>query len=105
MSETLPDITSEMLARSMDDQPTARGSSPPARETARLPRRQVVSHLLVQIREKLDRAPEGRVTRTLERKLESLQFVVGNWNAMPPSPEQVSAMLEVLVALQEAAAG
>ena len=104
MSDTLPDITSEMLARSMDDEPTARGSAPPPVETTRLPRRQIVSHLLAQVRERLDRTPSDRVTRTLERKLESLRYVVDCWNAMPPSTEQVSAMLEVLVGLQEAAA-
>ena len=104
MSETHPDITSAVLARSMSEEPTVRESSPPARETARLPRRQIVFQLLLQIRERLERAPSDKITRTLERKLESLRYVVDCWNAMPPSPEQVSAMLEVLVGLDEAAA-
>jgi hypothetical protein len=39
----------------------------------------------------------------LLRKLESLQFVVDCWGAIPPRAEQISAMLETLLKLQEAA--
>lgn len=76
---------------------------PERRETTRLGRGLVVAQLLVDVRRKLEGYPDGKARRALMRKLESLQFVVDWWDAMPPRPEQVSAMLEMLLRLQEAA--
>jgi hypothetical protein len=39
----------------------------------------------------------------LKRKIESLQFAVDCWGAIPPRAEQLSAMLETLLKLHEAA--
>ncbi len=78
--------------------------APPARETARVGRAEVVVGLLEDIRRTLGATPEGKARRMLLRKLESLQFVVDCWGAIPPRSEQVSAMLETLLKLQEAAA-
>jgi hypothetical protein len=77
--------------------------APAAHETARVGRAEVVMQLLADVRRTLDATREGKARRMLDRKLESLQFVVDWWGALPPRPEQVSAMLETLLKLQEAA--
>ena len=77
--------------------------APAAHETERVGRGEVVAQLLADVRRTLDATREGKERRMLLRKLESLQFVVDCWGALSPRPEQVSAMLETLLALQEAA--
>jgi 3-methyladenine DNA glycosylase/8-oxoguanine DNA glycosylase len=77
--------------------------APAARETARVGRAEVVVQLLADVRRTLDASRDEKARRMLLRKLESLQFVVDWWGALPPRPEQVSAMLETLLKLQEAA--
>jgi len=76
---------------------------PPPRETARVGRAEVVVQLLADVRCRLEATAEGKARRMMLRKLESLQFVVDCWGAIPPRAEQVSAMLETLLKLQEAA--
>ncbi len=78
-------------------------TAPPQRETQQFGRGLVIAHLLVDIRGKLAPLAAGTQRRALTNKLESLQYVVDAWTALAPAPEQVSAMLEVLLALQEAA--
>jgi len=78
--------------------------APPSHETARVGRGEVVVQLLGDVRRTLASTPEGKARRMLLRKLESLQFAVDYWGAIPPRAEQVSAMLETLLKLQEAAA-
>jgi hypothetical protein len=75
---------------------------PERRETTRLGPAEVVMQLLLRLRSKVEQQPESTERRALTRKLESFQFVVDCWEAMPPRPEQVSAMLEMLLKLQEA---
>ncbi|MDB4944775.1 MAG: hypothetical protein JWP97_4309 [Labilithrix sp.] len=89
----------------LSEEPTLPGGHDPApaRETKRLHRRQVVVHLLSDVRGKLATAPADPTTRALSRKLDSLAFAVACWAAVPPSSEQLTAMIEMLVALQEAA--
>lgn len=70
-------------------------------ETKRLDRRRVVLALLAEVRAKLAVQPDGRGRRDLAQKLESLQFAVDRWDVFAPRPEQVSAMLEMLLRLQE----
>lgn len=79
-------------------------TAPAKRETKEFGRGRVIVHLLADIRSAVALLPEGKQRRTLTNKLESLRFVVDSWAGLPPRPEQVSAMLEVLLAVQEAAA-
>jgi hypothetical protein len=74
-----------------------------SRETSRVGRHDVVRSLLGDVRRSLASTRDGKPRRMLLRKLESLQFVVACWGAIPPRAEQVSAMLETLLKLQEAA--
>jgi hypothetical protein len=90
-------------AASAAEDETSPERAPAARETARVGRAAVVVHLLADIRSTLDASRDDKARRMLLRKLESLQFVVDWWGALPPRPEQVSAMLETLLKLQEAA--
>jgi hypothetical protein len=82
--ETLPEVT------------------PERRETRPTGRAPIVKELLLEVAQKIDAQPDGKARRALTRKLQSLQFVVDCWGAMPPREEQISAMLEMLLALQEA---
>ena len=86
------------------DDETLPERTPPPHETARTGRAEVVVQLLENVRRTLAGMAEGKARRMLLRKLESLQFVVDCWGAIPPRPEQVSAMLETLLKLQEASA-
>jgi hypothetical protein len=70
-------------------------------ETPRLGRGLVVVQLLGDVRAKAERLSDERLRRMLLRKLDSLRHVVDCWGAMPPRPEQVSAMLEILLGLHE----
>ena len=56
------------------------------------------------IRRAIAPLPEGKQRRALTNKLDRFQFVVDSWATFPPRPEQVSAMLEVLLTVQDAAA-
>jgi hypothetical protein len=78
-------------------------TAPAKRETKQLGRGGVVVHLLADIRCAVAPLPQGKQRRALTSKLDSLQFVVDAWAALPPRPEQVSAMLDVLLRVQEAA--
>jgi hypothetical protein len=95
--------SSSSSARSRADDETLPEVAPPKRETLEVGRGQVIVHLLADIRAKVTPLPRGKSRRALTSKLESLQLAVDAWDAIPPRPEQVSAMLEVLLALQEAA--
>ena len=95
--------TSPSIARTSSEDDTLPERAPPAHETARVGRAEVVVQLLADVRRTLGATREGKARRMLLRKLESLQFVVDWWGALPPRPEQVSAMLETLLKLQEAA--
>lgn len=97
---TSPSIVGASSAAEDDTLPER---APAAHETARVGRAEVVVQLLSDVRRTLDATREGKARRMLLRKLESLQFVVDWWGALPPRPEQVSAMLETLLKLQEAA--
>ena len=77
--------------------------SPVSHETSRVGRHEVVIALLGNVRRTLAATQDGKPRRMLLRKLESLTFVVDCWGAIPPRAEQVSAMLETLLKLQEAA--
>ena len=77
--------------------------SPVSHETSRVGRHEVVIALLGDVRRTLAATQDGKPRRMLLRKLESLTFVVDCWGAIPPRAEQVSAMLETLLKLQEAA--
>jgi hypothetical protein len=81
--------------------PVEAHASPESRETRPIDRGLMVVHLLLDVKRAVEGLPDSRIRRTLRRKVESLQFVVDWWDAMPPRPEQVSAMLEVLLGLQE----
>jgi hypothetical protein len=72
-------------------------------ETARVGHAALVVQLLADVSRTLAEAPDGKARRMMLRKLESLQFVVDCWGAIPPRAEQVAAMLETLLKLQEAA--
>jgi len=102
MHEPLPHALLSGLASAADDE-TLPERPPPPRETSRVGRREVVVQLLADVRRTLEGTAEGKARRKLLRKLESLQFVVDCWGAIPPRSEQVSAMLETLLKLQEAA--
>ena len=60
----------------------------------------VVDQLLVEVRETLESQPPSSTRRTLLGKLQRLDTTVARWSALPPHDDQVSAMLEVLHALQ-----
>jgi hypothetical protein len=81
--------------------PVEDDTSPASRETRPIDRGLMVAHLLVDVKRAVQALPDSRIRRTLQRKVESLQFVVDWWDAMPPRPEQVSAMLDVLLGLHE----
>ncbi|MDB5217652.1 MAG: hypothetical protein JWO86_5579 [Myxococcaceae bacterium] len=91
------------LAASRSEDETLPEVAPAKRETQQFGRGRVIVHLLADIRAKLAPLPQGKLRRALTNKLESLQYVVDAWAALIPAPEQVSAMLEVLLALQETA--
>jgi hypothetical protein len=92
---------SAVASRAEDE--TLPEAAPARRETQQFGRGRVIVHLLADIRTKLGPLPQGKQRRALTNKLESLQYVVDAWAALVPTPEQVSAMLEVLLALQETA--
>ena len=60
----------------------------------------VVDQLIVEVRETLESQPPSSTRRTLLGKLQRLDTTVARWSALPPHDDQVSAMLEVLHALQ-----
>jgi hypothetical protein len=90
-------------ARCRPDDDTLPERAPAGRETSRVGRHEVVLALLGAVRRTLASTRDGKPRRMLLRKLESLQFVVDCWGAIPPRAEQISAMLETLLKLQEAA--
>ena len=94
---------SSASAASAAEDETLPEAAPAKRETKEFGRGRVIVHLLADLRRALAPLPQGKQRRALMSKLESLQFVVDSWAALPPAPEQVSAMLEVLLRLQEAA--
>lgn len=100
MQDATNDIAFGRSSSSEDE--TLPERKPEARETHRLGRGLVVTHLITDIGDKLRAQPDSKARRALMRKLESLAFVVQCWGAMPPRPEQVSAMLEMLLRVKEA---
>jgi hypothetical protein len=90
-------------ASSAEDETLPERGGPVSHETSRVGRHEVVVALLGDARRTLAATQDGKPRRMLLRKLESLQFVVDCWGAIPPRAEQVSAMLETLLKLQEAA--
>ena len=70
------------------------------RETRRLDPSVVVDQLLDEVRHTLESHPPSSQRRTLLGKLQRLDTAVARWSAFPPHDDQVSAMLDVLNALQ-----
>ena len=58
--------------------------------------------LLGDARSNVERQPDALLRHTLLRKIDKIQFVVDCWGAMPPHPEQISAMLEMILGLHDA---
>lgn len=102
MHEPLPHALLSGSGAAAEDE-TLPERAAPTHETARIGRREVVMQLLADVSRTLAVTPEGKARRMMLRKLESLQFVVDCWGAIPPRSEQVTAMLETLLKLQEAA--
>lgn len=75
---------------------------PENRETRRIDRRGAVLDLLHSVRAKVESEPPGVARRGNLGKLESLQTAVQRWDLCPPRPEQLSAVFELLIGLQEA---
>lgn len=96
-----PQSTAAHAAHAEDETLSERG--PVSHETSRVGHGAVVAQLLSDVRRTLDAAPPGKARRMLMPKLEALQFAVDCWPAIPPRAEQLSAMLEALLKLQEAA--
>lgn len=71
------------------------------RETRRIDPCVVVDQLLDDVRRTLESQPPSSKRRTLLGKLERLDGAVARWSTFPPHDDQVSAMLDVLHALQE----
>lgn len=89
-------MSTEIGALAVDD------TLPERRETLRVDRRFAVLNLLVAVREQVERTPLGRVRREKLGKLESLHAAVRRWELCPPQPEQLSAVLDLLVNLHTA---
>jgi hypothetical protein len=71
------------------------------RDTRRLDPVAVVDQLLAEVRQTIESQPPSSTRRTLLGKLQRLDSTVARWSALPPHDDQVSAMLDVLHALQE----
>jgi len=80
---------------------TFAADGPSMSETRRLDRRLTVIQLLRDLRGKADKRREGALRRDLLQKLESLQSAVNRWQLFAPRPEQISAMLETLLLLDD----
>jgi len=102
MHEPYPHALSS--ASSVSEDETLPEAVPASRETSRVGRFEVIVQLLGDVHRTIEGMPEGKARRMLKRKVESLQFAVDCWGAIPPRAEQLSAMLETLLKLQEAAA-
>ena len=75
---------------------------PVSHETSRVGRFEVVVQLLGDVHRTLEAMPDGKARRMLKRKVETFHFAVDCWGAIPPRAEQLKAMLETLLQLQEA---
>ncbi len=93
-----------LSASSASEDETLPEPAPASHETSRVGRFEVVVQLLADVQRTLEGVAEGKARRMLKRKVESLQFAVDCWGAIPPRAEQLSAMLETLLKLQEAVA-
>lgn len=102
-SELLAAAPAAPISASSSDDETLPERGPVNHETSRVGRHEVVTAILGEVRHTLAETQDGKPRRMLLRKLESLQFVVDCWGAIPPRAEQISAMLETLLKLQEAA--
>ncbi|CAN5924191.1 hypothetical protein BH11MYX4_BH11MYX4_59470 [soil metagenome] len=70
-------------------------------ETRRLDRRLTVVQLLRDLHVKAGARRDGAARRDLLQKLASLQAAVNRWQLFAPRPEQISAMLETLLLLDD----
>jgi hypothetical protein len=74
---------------------------PENRQTRRIDRRGAVLDLLLNVRERVERSPQGVSRRDNLGKLETLHTAVQRWDLYPPRPEQLSAVFELLISLHE----
>jgi len=88
---------------SASEDDTLSEGAPVSHETSRVGRFDVIKQLLGDVHRTLEDMPDGKARRMLKRKVESLQFAVDCWGAIPPRAEQLSAMLETLLKVQEEA--
>lgn len=61
-----------------------------------------VHQLLRDVRAKAEQRHSGTTRRDLLQKVESLQFAVDRWSLIAPRSEQISAMLDTLLLLDQA---
>jgi len=71
-------------------------------ETRRLDRTVVVHELLRDLRAKIEQRHAGIARRDLLQKVESLQFAADRWSLIAPRTEQISAMIDTLLLLDQA---
>ncbi len=79
-------------------------AGPAGIETRRLDRKVVVHQLLRDLRAKVEErhADAGMTRRDLLQKVESLQSAADRWSLIAPRAEQISAMLDTLLLLDQA---
>lgn len=75
---------------------------PASIETRRLEQKGAVHQLLRDVRAKAERRHAGTTRRDLLQKVESLQFAADRWSLIAPRSEQISAMLDTLLLLDQA---
>lgn len=71
-------------------------------ETRRLERSIFVHELLRDLRAKVEQRHVGTARRDLLQKVESLQFAADRWSLIAPRTEQISAMIDTLLLLDQA---
>jgi len=75
---------------------------PASIETRRLDQKVAVHQLLRDVRAKAEQRHAGTTRRDLLQKVESLQFAADRWSLIAPRSEQISAMLDTLLLLDQA---